>query len=151
MAQRLKIEGLIGGQKEESIHSNEDDRKDFVGASSYNEEQQENYVPVLDEGSNDNAKHESTVKRRVPRADRTVAVVGNSTNLDAKAAVDELVEKAQDGWRCNACGKTMKTPSDIRRHAEIHIEGLSYQCPLCDKTFRQRNLLKSHKVAKHRN
>ena len=147
VAQRLKIEGLMGGNKEEDIHSNVDDRKDYVDTL-YKEEQQDNFIS--DECLNDNAKKEPKVKGRVPRLDRTVAVVGNSTNFDARAAVDDIVEKTENGWMCKSCGKTMKTPSDIRRHAEIHIEGLSYQCPLCDKTFRQRNLLKSHKVAKHK-
>ena len=144
VAQRLKIEGLMGGNKEEDMHSNKDERKDYLDTA---------YIDnsISDEGLNDNAKQEQKVKPRVPRLDRTVAVVGNSSNLDAKAAVDDIVEKTENGWICKACGKTMKMPSDIRRHAEIHIEGLSYQCPLCDKTFRQRALLKSHKVAKHRN
>ena len=147
VAQRLKIEGLIGGNKEENTYSNGDDRKDSIGTSNY-EEQQDDSIPY--EGVNEIAERESTVKRRAPiRAERTMAVVSNATSLDAKAAVDNLVERTQEGWRCKACGKTMKT-LDIRRHAEIHIEGLSYQCPLCDKTFRQRNLLKSHKVTYHK-
>ena len=147
VAQRLKIEGLIGGNKEENTYSNGDDRKDSIGTSYY-EEQQDDSIPY--EGVNEIAERESTVKRRAPiRAERTMAVVSNATSLDAKAAVDNLVERTQEGWRCKACGKTMKT-LDIRRHAEIHIEGLSYQCPLCDKTFRQRNLLKSHKVTYHK-
>ena len=147
VAQRLKIEGLIGGNKEENTYSNGDDRKDSIGTSYY-EEQQDDSIP--NEGVNEIAEQESTVKRRAPiRAERTMAVVSNATSLDAKAAVDNLVERTQEGWRCKACGKTMKT-LDIRRHAEIHIEGLSYQCPLCDKTFRQRNLLKSHKVMYHK-
>ena len=147
VAQRLKIEGLIGKGEEENTYSHFDDRKYNIGTSYYKEKQD---ISIPYEGLNDIAEQESIVKRRAPRAEKAVAVVSNSTNLDAKAAVDDLVEKTQEGWRCKACGKTMKT-LDIRRHAEIHIEGLSYQCPLCDKTFRQRALLKSHKVAKHRN
>ena len=69
--------------------------------------------------------------------------------MDAKAAVDDLVEKTENGWMCKACGKTTKT-SDIRRHAEIHIEGLSFDCHLCGKTFRSRNILKHHLLKHHR-
>ena len=67
----------------------------------------------------------------------------NTSNIDAKAAVDQLVEKIEDGWRCKACGKTTKT-RDIRRHAEIHIEGLSFECNQCNQSFRSRNNLKTH-------
>ena len=74
----------------------------------------------------------------------------NASNMDAKAAVDDLVEKTENGYTCKACGKTMKT-LDIRRHAEIHIEGLSYDCQLCDKTFRSRMALANHRQDIHRN
>ena len=81
-----------------------------------------------------------------------MSVVSNSSNIDPKAAVDDLVEKTEDGWRCKACGKisTSKTSSDIRRHAEMHIEGLSFDCQLCDKTFRSRQNLAKHKQFNHR-
>jgi len=32
----------------------------------------------------------------------------------------------------------------IRTHAEMHIEGMSYACNLCDKTFPHRGGLTSH-------
>ena len=69
------------------------------------------------------------------------------------SAVDELVEKIEEGWRCKPCGKISKSntaSSDIRRHAEIHIEGLSFDCQLCDKTFRSRHSLKNHKYDYHK-
>ena len=73
--------------------------------------------------------------------------------MDAKAAVDELVEKTGEGWRCKQCGKISKSntgSSDIRRHAEIHIEGLSFNCHHCEKTFRSRDLLKAHRYRHHK-
>ena len=90
-------------------------------------------------------------KKRIPRADRSVAIVSSASNVEVKAAVDDLVEKTENGFMCKACGKisTSKTSSDIRRHAEIHIEGLSFDCQLCDKTFRSRNILKCH-MKQHR-
>ena len=72
--------------------------------------------------------------------------------MDAKSAVDELVEKTEEGWRCKQCGKITKSTanSGIRRHAEIHIEGLSFNCQHCEKTFRSRDLLKAHKYKHHK-
>ena len=89
----------------------------------------------------------------VPQLTLWVSVVSNASNMESKAAVDDLVEKTENGWMCKACGKksTSKSSSDIRRHAEIHIEGLSFDCQLCDRTFRSRNALKTHKSEQHRN
>ena len=65
----------------------------------------------------------------------------------AKRAVDQLVMKVEDGWVCKTCDKKTKgTSSQIRKHAEIHIEGLSFPCNLCEKTIRSRDILKHHKT-----
>ena len=133
-AQKLKIDGLIGNTDTES--GNEDIK---VESDSNKEEK------LLDE------RDEVDFVNSLPRATRvnpvkTLSV--NNSNIDAKAAVDELVEKIDDGYRCKACGKTTRT-LDIRRHAEIHIEGLSFDCPTCSQCFRSRNSLKFHRQTKH--
>ena len=141
VAQQLKIEGLIGGDNDsDGTHANED-----VETSHTQEE------TILD-NVEDNDKYNAP-KKRIPKADRSVAVVSSASNVEAKVAVDDLVEKTENGYMCKACGKisTSRVSSDIRRHAEIHIEGLSFDCQLCGKTFRSRNLLNTHKSAQHKN
>ena len=64
---------------------------------------------------------------------------------DAKRAVDELVMKVGDVWMCKTCEKTMKKNCHIRKHAELHIEGLSFPCNSCRETFRTRKKLAQHK------
>ena len=146
VAQRLRIEGLIGKGEEDNTYSHDDDRKDFMD-STYGEKQDEEFTDL---SVTSNSKPVIAAKKSISRAERTVSVVSNSTNFDAKAAVDDLVEKTDDGWRCKACGKTSKKTSDIRRHSEMHIEGLSFDCQLCDKTFRSRQILADHKKNNHR-
>ena len=144
VAQQLKIEGLIGGDND-SVGTNSDEYiKEDVETSHTQEE------TILD-NVEDNDKYNAP-KKRIPKADRSVAVVSSASNVEAKVAVDDLVEKTENGYMCKACGKisTSKTSSDIRSHAEIHIEGLSFDCQLCDKTFRSRGLLNHHKVDYHR-
>ena len=135
-AQKLKIEGLIGGS-DENIEEN----------VPYKEEFEE---PLM------KSTQETIMNPKIPRqnpkrsTDNTTTVVSQSSEVvDAKAAVDELVEKTGDGYRCKACGKTTKT-LDIRRHVEIHIEGLAFDCQLCGQTFRCRNNLKNHKINHHK-
>ena len=86
---------------------------------------------------------------RKPRKQGTESYAISSVNLDAKEATDQLVIKNEDNWECKSCGKTAKRSSDIRRHVEIHIEGLSFECQTCGNTFRSRNALKTHNSKYH--
>ena len=147
-AQRLKIEGLIGGDNDSDEHSfpkNED--KLFNMKQDYAEVESTG-MSVLEESINGSLNQETIVKRRLPRAEK--AIVSTSANSDAKVAVDDLVEETDNSLmlKCKSCGKIGKR-SDIRRHAEIHIEGLSFDCQLCDKTFRSRKALLCHKQRNH--
>ena len=136
VAQQLKIEGLIGGNNDSDESSLEDNIK---------EELFQTGLDSLERGE--------MIQKKIPKSEKLVEVVSNASNMESTAAVDDLVEKTENGWMCKACGKksTSKSSSDIRRHAEIHIEGLSFDCQLCDRTFRSRNALKTHKSEQHRN
>ena len=84
-------------------------------------------------------------KKRKTRKARKVSL--NVSNNDAKAAVDEVIEKTEIGWRCKPCGRitTSQSNSNIRMNAEVHIDGLSFECSFCDNTFRSREMLHNHK------
>ena len=149
VAQQLKIEGLIGGDTGEIDTETDISMKEDIESS---HTQETIYQESVLEDFEDNEKLVAPAKR-ISKADRSVVVVSNASNMEAKAAVDDLVEKTENGWMCKPCGKTTsnrKTAlSDLRRHAEIHIEGLSFDCQLCDKTFRSRNSFNSHKSGHH--
>ena len=76
----------------------------------------------------------------------------NDTNVyeEAIRAVDEILIKDGDNWVCKVCNKSSTRNSDMRKHAELHIEGLSFPC-VCGDTFRSRKQLINHKYRKHRN
>ena len=67
-----------------------------------------------------------------------------------------LIDRMSDGnFKCKVCGK-MSTEKvlrfrlpNMRRHVEIHMEGLTYSCSVCNKTFRSKNALSTHKSVKH--
>ena len=65
-----------------------------------------------------------------------VALVVNPSIDDPAKAADQLVEKLDGIWVCKQCGKTARQSIDIKRHAESHIEGLSFECPICKNTKR---------------
>merc|ERR1719481_841105 len=53
-------------------------------------------------------------------------------------------------YHCNVCGKIMKKKRHMMAHVETHVEGLSHQCPLCQKMFKTRNSLDKHRFTYHK-
>ena len=69
--------------------------------------------------------------------------------------VEDLIEEEDGVMKCKVCGKTSSASTtfhmkyNLKKHVETHIEGLSFDCHLCNKTFRSRESLRVHKHIKH--
>ena len=62
-----------------------------------------------------------------------------------------IIRNTDNTFSCQFCGKNSgKVRSYIRNHIESHLVGLSFNCPMCEKTFRTRSSLANHKYLKHR-
>jgi len=48
-------------------------------------------------------------------------------------------------WKCKVCGKVSKNQSQAKEHGEIHIEGLSYPCEECGKSYASSASMRNHK------
>ena len=48
----------------------------------------------------------------------------------------ELLERREGLYHCTVCDYNKRDKSKVTRHIERHVEGLSYNCELCQKTFR---------------
>ena len=137
IANKLKICGLYGVRTEKLEDAVEPNESKFENHKEYKDED----VDVMQ------------AVQRTKATERTVAISlqeNESSWAEAKQAVDELVIKDGDIWLCKTCGKTMKTNCHIRKHAEVHIEGLSFPCSSCNQTFRSRNILSKHKQRQHK-
>ena len=139
VAQKLNIEGLIGGSQ-----PSEDDALS-------QDEHMESSIKEFQE-TVENVKLKSpTPKTLKPRYEKnnvlpTTLVNQLSSIDDVKATVEELIDCDGDSWICKPCGKRSSRKSDMRKHVEIHIEGLSFGCQLCGQTFRSRIKLNNHKT-----
>ena len=133
IAQKLKIEGLTGQEKyEQDTSVNDLDENDY---------EQTDQFPMEDA-----LKEVKDAKRLNKKAIvKTVQPSETGVYEEARLAVDEIVMKVGMSWVCKTCNKIAKRSSEIRRHAEIHIEGLSFPCQPCGKSFRSRMLLNNHK------
>ena len=78
------------------------------------------------------------------------SAVTNTEEIDEK--ISEYIVRGEDGnYSCGYCGKSGdKWKNNMRNHVETHMEGLSFPCQSCDKTFRSRNSLSFHKSKYHR-
>ena len=75
-----------------------------------------------------------------------------SSDLDTeglKLQIEQMIEKTDGEWNCKVCQKASTSKSHIQSHAETHIGGLSFSCPICGKTFSTRAYLHNHTVNIH--
>ena len=139
IAQKLKIEGMMG-----SSNSEEDINEEKVSTVDNIIDMPPDCVDNIS-----NFKEENQTPKRI--VEKSLSLVGQDpSRIEASKAVDELVIKKGDLWECLTCGKTTKRNSQIRLHAESHIDGLAFPCQQCGNTFRSRNALKCHKQSKHK-
>ena len=74
---------------------------------------------------------------------------GNFAAIDEK--IQQCIEKCPDGkFKCTVCGKIAAQKPNLKRHIEIHIEGLSIPCKNCHLSFRSRSSLYQHVSNEHR-
>ena len=139
VAQRLKIEGLLAGP--------EDDQEEEV-----NIKKTESYEDTFHQV-------EDSPIQKTPsqsfRPERSVAKLRTEINQDNMSELEEQIEQhiirnTDRTFSCKVCGKNSATSQHIKWHVETHLDGLSFNCPVCEKTFRSRNSLHFHKSTFHR-
>ena len=71
---------------------------------------------------------------------------------DVEGQINQYMENLGPGnFACKICGKTATKTTNIRNHIETHLEGISYPCTICSKSFRSKNSLNNHKSVYHNN
>merc|ERR1712126_101188 len=146
IAQKLKLEGLLGGT---------DDKVEETYDDSGNKVEEEEINLEFNVASTDKSEKQVSQKSKQPiqaKIDGAIALNGNGEGLaDVDAKLLEYVEKMADKrLKCKICGNTAKQMSNIKNHIETHLEGLSFPCQVCGKTFRSRNAFHAHKSRNHK-
>ena len=143
-AEKLEVEGLLGNNQD--CHENSDNEQ------SLNPEPDVQPTDKKQNRISDDTTSPTT--KRLPK-DHGIIKVGLLTKLteEMNKKMKELYEKTEDGWRCLACKytTTAKKSSNIRMHAETHMDGLCFNCNLCNRDFKTRNNLNQHKNNFHKN
>ena len=66
----------------------------------------------------------------------------NFTEFDGK--VSEFVLKTESGWICGECSYFNTHKGHVQEHAEFHIDGFSFKCQYCYKTFSKKRAVRRH-------
>ena len=146
VAQRLKLEGL----------SKENDMEEEVANEAFDNVLKEE-AEIQETPTTEYSNTEVKTKRKVPKekTENSVGTIAITSSDDVNAInqkVNECMEKQSDGsYRCNVCGKNMMHMYNMMKHIETHMDGLTFNCPICQKSFRSRNSLYGHKTRFHKN
>ena len=133
VAQRFKLEGLIGFANKEEGEEKNDIQHDFYPSVNTIKPEELNF------------EHTTTDAANTSKQLSTKISLLNTTDLDElDQKLYENMEKTDGGHTCRLCGKTAKLKKDMKYHVETHMEGLAFPCNTCGKEFRSRNSLKYH-------
>ena len=90
----------------------------------------------------------------VKEVSKAVVPVSSAEISEVKKTVQQYIERLDGGSvRCTICGKVNSGRDgkrNLENHIETHLEGLSFPCHLCGKTFRSQNASNVHKSRSHR-
>ena len=136
IAQRFKLEGLLGGEKYEEVE-NITFPNNFDPPS-----KRANHPEEVKSESEHTSNTTIQLNIQIPPMDTT-----DMEELDKKLC-DNMDRNSDGDYFCKICSKTAKKRKDMKFHVETHVEGVSFPCNTCGKEFRSRNVLRNHKSLK---
>ena len=136
VAQRLRVEGLNSAEDAQPPLKECKDYKDVFDIES---QEQEVFKVTADK-----KVHTDYPTVRNSSGEKMVSV-RDMSEVDQK--IEELMEWREGRYYCQACDYNTNRRSSMKEHVERHIDGLSYSCHFCDRTFRSRNILRHHEYA----
>ena len=147
IAKRFKLDGLVTDDddftKEEFQmynHFNKVDQKGFAEAKTFSEV--ENFEQSKDQRS-------PKVQERSLRV-QSESIATSNSEVDTKFA-ELVIQDENKMYNCTLCNKKMGHRTNMKKHIETHMTGLSYECQHCGKIFRSSNTLSNHKSVVHKN
>ena len=144
LAQRLELEGLIGNNDLEPKTDNYKEKE-----SSEREEDASKNVKESPSVERKHKTHNNHQSKEVATFDKVEFSAEDISEL--KRTIEQYIERDPEGkFTCTLCGRkgvgeAKNARSNLERHVETHLEGLSFPCQLCGKTFRSTNTFKTHK------
>ena len=142
VAQKLKIEGLITGA--EGPQTSDVKQKVY--------EDLDRSAEIITAQDIEDIKYDEKEVRKMnpPRSERRVAVTVNDNSAAEESIQEHLGREDGGGYYCKVCNYRSQNKTKLTNHIETHIEGLSYSCSVCHKTYRSRDSLRKHNSTFHK-
>ena len=146
VAQKLKLEGLMSDKEK---HNNEEDELETM-------------EPVIEETETSRVNYEeSRVQQRQRDTKRPLSNTQPESfhgtvslpDITTLSNGENVIDNGDETLSCAICGKIVRGKNrkwDMKKHLEVHTEGVSYNCPVCQKSFRSKNSFTYHKSHYHR-
>ena len=129
------------------------------------EEEQDNLNTNIKHSNESNEQsysliHQQSVKQEV---DNEISKVYNTEILassientlsemeELEKTIESMAEKRVSGWTCKVCEKVSVRKDNIKKHTEVHIEGIKRPCLTCGKIFKSQDSLSVHRATSHSN
>ena len=136
----------------------EQEHKDFMEETAYYAEEDNivsEAVDVTHVAKNKKRSSHIPGGREVAKVDKILVQTSDDVVSEVKERIKQYIEKDANGkFRCSVCGKeavgeAKNAKTNLEKHVETHLEGLSFPCQLCGKTFRSRHSFNNHKYKFH--
>ena len=139
LAEELELKGLTGSSEEEAKNIEEPSPKYFDHRQSgpHLVNAQRNKI----EKSEYDRNPMMPMPMIQPRQIQTTSLVDPHT----MATIESMIEKRLDGFICVKCDFKSNWISNVKQHAEKHIEGLEYPCNFCNRIMGSSASLRDHK------
>ena len=160
-AEELKLKGLTGGEEIRQEHStNTMNKKPKQSRPTINTEiNHSNQGEGFEAELQDDQEYKpipSTTMMAIYREQSQVSFNGG-TSEDLKVLVWSMISQTGTLLTCTVCGKTKDKSLDIKArfhmssHVEsLHVDGATYNCSRCKKTFRSKHALHNHTYRAHK-
>ena len=138
VAQRFKIKGLLSTDEKYSDQTINDSfkKENLIGGED------------IEHGQVYTQEHNTPLETNSHK--KVISLYNNDISINKY----ENIESLEDGsLKCTVCGKISSNKrKDIimQQHAQTHIKGLSFTCPVCYKSFRSKHSLSNHKSTFHK-
>lgn len=158
LADELQLKGLAGSEGEEDLQEKSEGKFDSLLETKSKKREVHTPKPSSNLLFKDQEKTDSDLVMPIKKYASENSVVPIFTDKtsdpeELKATLDSMIEYIVGGekaWKCKVCGKETKDRRDMRRHVEIHMEGVSNPCSLCEAVTRSSNSLHVHMSRFHR-
>ena len=157
IAERLEMDGLIGSKEEDvkSTYSKFPDEKISLGSIKEEmvpeESKSDADIPISNmsfhqESKSDNEVPVTNMSTNVRHVNDKIKVnAGNFSSVDElDNYIKEQIINTNEGKQCGICFYRTKFSPNLKGHIETHLEGLSFSCGNCDKSFSSRESLRKH-------